>query len=146
MPANSSDADDPFARVIRTLTARRPTATAQNRYCKSFAISLHIGARLANNSHLQIATGQGMAVRCRLEKNLYQVAMRRTHRGLVDADVPKPKGFGKSRTSDQAGAQPAWRVNAIQGSRLASLGIRRRIRRGPMTIEDGTMVPSQERQ
>ena len=48
--------------------------------------------------------------------------MSMTHCALADADVMRPKGFMTSRTSDQVGAQPAWRLNAIHGSLQVTLG------------------------
>jgi len=48
--------------------------------------------------------------------------MRLTHRRLVDADFKGPAGLMKSRTSDQVGAQPAWRLRAIQGPLQVTLG------------------------
>jgi hypothetical protein len=43
---------------------------------------------------------------------------------LVDAAFTRPKGLVNSRTSDQVGAQPAWRLSAIEGSLQGTLGIR----------------------
>jgi hypothetical protein len=44
------------------------------------------------------------------------------NRSFPDAACTGPEGLVKSRTSDQAGAQPAWRLRAIEGALSVTLG------------------------